>query len=265
MRGIYRKMTDFDILSKKYSDLAAASDRKGIFTFTGFLGLSEKDILLKTIDEEKRSGVGISYTLYGGYVDAERVICRFGNPEELGYEQEFPIACIKVEPLNGKFADKLSHRDYLGSLMNLGITRAVIGDIIVEEKKAYIFCAENMAEMIEKELVRIKHTTVVAKKTNLSEEKIEKAEGDVKELKLTVSSLRADAMISGVYKKSRSQTAELFTRGLVYIEGRQTENPSQLLKEGQSVNVRGMGKFIFEKMENVNKKGKNVINVRVFA
>ena len=254
-----------DILSKKFLDLAASSDRKGIFTFTGFLGLSEKDILLKAIDAEQKSGVRISYTLYGGHEDAERVICRFGNPEELGYTQDFPISCIKVEPLNGKFADILSHRDYLGSLMNLGITRSVIGDIIISENKAYVFCAENMAEMIEKELVRIKHTTVVCKRVNLSEEKIESSGGDVKELKLTVSSLRADTIISGVYKKSRSQTAELFARGLVYIDGRQTENLSQLIKEGQSVNVRGMGKFIFERTENVNKKGKNVIAVKVFG
>ena len=258
-------MPDNDILQKKFLDLASSSDRKGIFTFTGFLGLSEKDILLKTIDEEQRSGISISYTLYGGHENAERVMCRFGNPEELGYTVEFPISCIKVEPLNGKFADSLSHRDYLGSLMNLGIVRSVVGDIIISENKAYVFCAENMAEMIEKELVRIKHTTVVARRINPDEEKIEKSEGDVKELKLTVSSLRADTVISGVYKKSRSQTAELFARGLVYIDGRQTENPSQLLKEGQSVNVRGMGKFIFEKMENVNKKGKNVINVKLFA
>ena len=249
-------------LSKKFLDLAAAAERKNSFTFTGFLGLSEKAVLLETLDHELKSGVKIYYELDGGHENAERVICRFGDPEELGYTEVFPIACIKIEPLNAKFSDKLTHRDYLGALMNLGITRATIGDIICTDKAAWIFCSDKMAEMIEKELVRIKHTTVVAKRT----EEIPQAENsDGTEMVFTVSSVRADALIAAVYKKSRSQSFELFRAGLVYIDGRLCENPSHILKEGQSVNVRGFGKFIYENTQGESKKGKFIIKIKKFG
>ena len=122
-------------LAKKFIDLVNAAERKNCFTFTGFLGLSEKSLLLETLDREIKSGVRIVYELNGGYEDAERVICRFGDPAELGFDMEFPIACIKIEPLNEKFSDRLSHRDYLGAVLNLGITRATIGDIICGDRQ----------------------------------------------------------------------------------------------------------------------------------
>lgn len=76
-------------------------------------------------------------TLYGGREEAERKILRFGSEAELGYEQPFPICCIRIRPLSAKFADKLSHRDYLGALMNLGIERSTIGDILPGEGEAF--------------------------------------------------------------------------------------------------------------------------------
>ena len=58
------------------------------------------------------------------------------------------------------FADDLNHRDYLGSIMNLGIERDQIGDIITGEKEAYVFATPDIAEMMVKELIRIRHTSV---------------------------------------------------------------------------------------------------------
>ena len=72
------------------------------------------------------------YKTYGGYDLSERQMAVF-LPDALYYEYEYPIQTIEVSPLNKKFSEDLTHRDYLGALMNLGIERCKIGDIIAED------------------------------------------------------------------------------------------------------------------------------------
>lgn len=69
---------------------------------------------------------------------------------------------MKFIPLNKKFSEDLTHRDYLGALMNLGIERCKIGDIIAEDHKALIFVKEEMAEYVTDNLTQIRHTHVKA-------------------------------------------------------------------------------------------------------
>ena len=85
---------------------------------------------------------------------------RFGSPEELGYEEDFPIVTLKIAPKSEKFADKLTHRDFLGALMSLGIEREVLGDIVIRDNVGYLFAKEDIAEYIKDSLTEIKHTAV---------------------------------------------------------------------------------------------------------
>ena len=96
-------------LKNRIRELADKSYNQNQYTFTGFLGLAEQDALWQVEREVKFAGI----TLYGGREEAERKLLRFGSEAELGYEQPFPICCIRIRPLSAKFADKLSHRDYL--------------------------------------------------------------------------------------------------------------------------------------------------------
>ena len=91
---------------------------------------------------------------------SQRVMVRFGNPEELGYDQEFSIACLKITPLADRFGETLSHRDYLGALMSLGIERELLGDILIREKTAWLFCAGHIAPFLKELLSRIRHTDI---------------------------------------------------------------------------------------------------------
>lgn len=143
-------------LKNRIRELADKSYNQNQYTFTGFLGLAEQDALWQVEREVKFAGI----TLYGGREEAERKILRFGSEAELGYEQPFPICCIRIRPLSAKFADKLSHRDYLGALMNLGIERSTIGDILPGEGEAFLFCQDTIAEFICDNLEQIRHTHV---------------------------------------------------------------------------------------------------------
>jgi RNA-binding protein YlmH len=150
-------MSDEDILLKKrFIELAKKSEEHSYFAFSDFLGLAEQSIFT----EAKASFGRARYTVFGGAVGCERVMVRFGDPEDLGYEEPFPIAILKIEPKAAKFADKLTHRDFLGSLMNLGIERSTLGDIVIRDNVGYLFCKEDIAEYIMASLERVKNTDV---------------------------------------------------------------------------------------------------------
>lgn len=244
-------------LKNRFRDLANKSFQQGIFTFTGFLGLSEQDTFWQ--EEPKLRYAGC--TLNGGLEGADRCVIRFGNAEELGYEIPFPIVCIHIQPLQQKFADALSHRDFLGALMNLGIERSTIGDIKVGEKQAYLFCLDSIADYICENLNKIKHTNVKCTVT----EDFESIPEEAPELvNVQVQSLRADALLSKTYNLSREKSLELFRAGKVYVNGRLCENNSRQIKVGETVNARGYGKFTLRGEPRETRKGKLAAEVAVY-
>ncbi len=244
-------------LKNRFHDLAERSFSQGIFCFTGFLGLGEQDIFWREEPNLRYAG----YNLNGGCMDADRVVVRFGNQEELGYDVPFPIVCIHIKPLMQKFADELSHRDFLGALMNLGIDRSTIGDIKVGEKQAYLFCLSSIAEFICDNLEQIKHTHV---KCAVTDTIVDMPQEEPEILNIQVQTPRVDAILSKVYNISREKSLELFRAGKVYINGRLCENNSRTLKAGEAVNARGFGKFTLRGEMRETRKGKLAIEVAVY-
>ncbi len=243
------------IFINRLKDLSNKSSFEGRFTFTSFLSLDEQSSLLSI---ERELGF---FTLFGGIEGSERVVARFGNPDDLGYEQDFPITCLKAQPVLKKFADELSHRDFLGAIMNLGIERKNIGDIFVKDSSAYIFVLSPMADYICEQLTKVKHTVI----------KCEKAL-DVPEHAListcqenhTLASLRLDCIVAQIYDFSRSQCAELFLAKKIFVNGRLNENSSHIVKDGDIISVRGKGRFRFLTQNGVSKKGKLRIEIEKF-
>lgn len=244
-------------LRNRFRDLADKSFGQNMYTFTAFLGLSEQDVFFRMEDELRYAGC----SFFGGCDDTDRKMLRFGNQEEFGYEVPFPIVCIHIRPLIAKFADKLSHRDFLGALMNLGIDRSTIGDIKVGDKEAYLFCTDTIAEFICENLTQIKHTHV---RCTVTEEYHTLPTEEPKKQILQVASVRIDAVIAKVYNQSRSECIELFRAGKIYVNGRLCENNARMLKGNEVINARGYGKFVFEGQRGETKKGKINVEVSVY-
>ena len=241
-------MEQEDFLQKRFLELADRSYRENRFTFTGFLGVGE----LASFYMVERQ-IPVSCELSGGTEAAERVMVRFGSTEELGYEEDFPIAFLEVKPLMAKFADALSHRDVLGAVMNLGIERDVVGDIYVNESKAYIICCSTIVEYIAENLPRIKHTSVTCKQvTDLPE----MAAGVPKELSIAVASERIDGIVAKTFSLSRNEVNELFRAKRVFLNGRLCENNSRMMKKDETVTVRGYGRVTFREITGESRKGK---------
>jgi len=240
---------------KRVTELCENSRKNGTFYFTDFLSEAESSEVMRLFSEKE-------VTLFGGAEETERKMARFGDPEELGYEIPFPIVLLRIRPLQAKFADALTHRDFLGALMNLGIERDVIGDIVVREHTAYLFVAERMSEMIMQELTRVKHTQVMA-------ERLFEPPEDVKPRfvreSLIVSSLRLDLIASKIYRLSRQVAKDLFTDGKVFLNGRLCTNPASPIKEGDVLSVRGCGKFVFRSIDHETKKGNLAVSIDRYA
>ena len=104
---------DEEFLAKRIIDLADQSYRTGLYTYTGFLNQQEQAVY----DSVRKDATPVKATLFGGVEGCERQVLRFGDEESLGYDAGFPICCIEIRPLIEKFSDALTHRDYLGALM----------------------------------------------------------------------------------------------------------------------------------------------------
>lgn len=244
-------------LKKRFAELADRSWRQNLFVFTGFLSPAEQDALW-----EVQGRTGVHVCLEGGMEHAERQMARFGSPEQLGYAEPFPVVCLRVEPLQEKFADDFTHRDFLGAVMNLGIDRSTVGDIVTDQKAAFLFCTETMAPYLEENLTRVRHTDMRCRRVDGTQE-LPKRELAPKEE--NVASLRSDGIVAAVWNLSRSQSQALFKQKKIYVNGRQQESGSGPLKDGDVVSVRGYGKFIFRGERRTTKKGKLVVGFDLFV
>lgn len=245
---------DDTLLEKRFSELSSRSISRSCYTYTDFLTMAEQDILL-------RLKAAPEPNLIGGYPLAERKIACFGNMEICGYEEVPPIVCIKAQPLSQKFADTISHRDVLGSIMSESIRRDVIGDIIIHENCAFIFCIDKIADYIITEFNKIKHTDIKCSiidslpDLNISLPEISE---------IVISSERIDAVVAAVYKLSRGESQKLFEQKKVFVNNRVCENLTYNLNLNDRVSVRGYGKFIYEGIARETKKGKLRALVRIF-
>jgi RNA-binding protein YlmH len=254
-------MTDDEqLLYKRLIELSNRAYQNNIYCFSDFLSLSQQEILYQAARD--KAFAPIKYELFGGYENCERQMARFGSEADFGYEVDFPIKCIKVEPLAKKFAREYTHRDYLGSLMSLGIDRKKFGDIFVDGIDAYMYVDDSTADYLLENFVSVGRNAVKCSFSELPESYKKAA---LKEVTIQVASPRADAVIAKVYNLSRKDTIPYFTEKKVSVNGHIVENNDKLLAAGDTVSVRGFGKFNLINEGGLSKKGKLNLNVEVFG
>lgn len=234
------------LLSKRFLELANMCYQRGIPFFSDFLTLNEQNVLNQVITKMPP----ICCKTIGGYNLAERKIAAF-YPDE-SFMDFSPIVCLKIEPLNKKFSQDLTHRDFLGALVNIGIERCVLGDLIVNESGAYCFCLEKMSDFIIQELSMVKHTGVMAGYCEFDETVCIRTE----EITGSIASLRIDSILSLVMNLSRSKAIQYIEDAKVFVNGKLITTNSYNIKEDDYISVRGVGKFQYKSISNVTKKGR---------
>lgn len=236
------------MLLKRFHDLANTAYHRGISTFSDFLNLNE----ISNLKANAKDFSFVKVCFYGGYPHAERQIAAFAPDAFLPTREDYPVSILKIMPLNRKFAQDLTHRDFLGAILNLGIDRGKIGDILAKEGIAYVFVHKSMEKFLMEQLCRVKHTSVKVEPCDEAEDisiSFERLEG-------SVSSERLDAILALAFQGSRSALSQLVAAEKVFINGRLCYSNSQILKQGDIVSVRGFGKFIYQGFISNTKKGR---------
>lgn len=246
--------------------MARKAYEHNIYTFTNFL--SKADMTVYYDMEKELSYAGC--TVFGGRELCSRVMIGFGQEEYTGYPVYFPISTLMISPLMEKFSDDLTHRDFLGALMNLGIERELLGDIIIKsagnsEKRhsAYLFCTTSISEYIIDNLTKIKHTSV--KCTNCTGMDIPDIALHLEPLDVIAASARIDAVIAAITRLSRNQVVTLFREKKISLNGRIFENNSYMLKENDMISVRGFGKYIYLETGGTTRKGRFYIHLQKYS
>ncbi len=242
-----------DVMIRHLLDLCRKSEKTGSWKYSGFLSLAEQDDFLRS-----KESAGFSFLLSGGYENAERKILAAGNETEMG-PPDPPVSVIAVKPKSEKYAEELTHRDYLGAVLGLGIERSLVGDILVREHRAWLFCLSSAADMIVSSLDQVRRTTVTAEITAAD---VPELQPRYAPLRVNVSSERLDAVIAAFANLSRGQTDKLFAAEKVFVNGRMATDRSARLKEGDTFSVRGFGKAVYDGIEYETKKSRYMVRIR---
>lgn len=247
--------TEEEILTmRRFADLAARAQEGGYYVTGPFLSPADQGLLAVC-------RLPIGYTLAGGYEGAERKLVVFGDEENFGYPPDIPAHFLKIAPVAPKFADALTHRDFLGSLLGLGIERDVLGDILIDGNTGYLFCLDSIAPYLRDNLTRVKHTDVTLTETEAPPAALLRLP---EPMPIVAGGERLDALVAAVYKLSRAEAARLFDKELVSVNGRIAAKPSAEPKENAMIAVRGYGRFQYLGKEGDTRKGRARVIVRVW-
>jgi RNA-binding protein YlmH len=243
------------LLISKALDTIRISNLKSVPKFFGFLSPSEAAIITKNIN------LGNNVYFYGGYEQAERRM--LGVLPEYAEEDFnlFPISVLEIS-FNKNFT--LSHRDVLGALMSLGVSRQSVGDIIILSGTVYVFVSNEISDYFVSQIDKIKNVGVSVKLlegiNNLELERIQKTV----DISFTVSTPRLDAVVSALTEKSRSVSEKLITDGLVFVNSFEVTKTTKRIQNGDIITVRKIGKFKITSVGNFSKKGREIISAQKY-
>lgn len=191
---------------------------------------------------------------YGGYDDADRTVL-LCLPDYASVVDNNPLTVIRASKAEG--SKELTHRDYLGSLVGLGIKREMTGDILVREDGADIIVVEDIAEFIMANYVKAGRANLSLTQHPITELII--PEQNIKMLKDTVASLRIDNIIASAFGLSRSKAAEAITRGLVFVNHIEITKTDFKVSEGDSITLRGKGKARLVEINGKSRKDRQYV------
>lgn len=251
---------DDRILLAHVLDRAQQAQSRNIPVATDFLSPQQQ---VQTKDLLRLAGIPeTAYLFWGGYEGAERTMAFF-LPDWLEAESATEECPLKVLRASFREEEKLTHRDFLGSLMGMGIVREKLGDILVSADSADLVVSDSVADFL-------LQSWNGAGRAKLSVSAIEPNHihipvAAVQEIRDTVSSLRLDAVCSTGFRMARGKAADLIASGRVQVNWRECTKSDKLLAAGDTVSARGFGKLELTEVGGLTKKGRTAITVKRYV
>ena len=247
-------------------DLYLEMEQNSYLTKSAFLTYEEQMAFLEDFSKKKRESS--SFFLYGGAKEAERRIAVFlpyylNKDEVLSGEKEKAslIHLLRIYPKNEKFGENdLTHRDFLGALMNIGIERDRLGDIYTDGRLAYVYVLDAMEEEVKKSITKVKHTDVKVEEVSPFDCPLSP---HFEEVTGSVSSLRLDSILAFAFHLSREKAKNYLDADFVSVNGKTTSSATYLLKENDRVSCLRKGKFIYRGEIKTSRKGRLIVSISV--
>mgnify|MGYP001702990293 CR=1 FL=1 len=241
------------LLARVYERITLAAQRN-VPANTCFLSKREQMLAQELVRGE-------DFRFFGGTELSEREVCCY-LPEYLDeswlYSQDGPIAAVRASFFEN---DKLTHRDFLGSLMGSGIKRETVGDILIEEGRAVVFVCGDVKEYILNQVEKIGRVGV-----NMTEGcSFPLPEGDrLEEFTATAASDRIDCIAASLCGLSRSKICELIAAGLITVNSVSVSKPTKSIAAGDVISVRGKGRYIAVSLDGRTKKDRIIIKYKKY-
>ena len=246
--------SDEMLFVRRLLDLCGTAKKRSSPRYTAFLNEHEQALCKEILTREG----GIEYAFFGGYEGAVRKILAiypdYSDPDELCY----PLVALTARHAKG---EKLSHRDVLGSLMGLGLSRSSIGDILPDNGECRFLALETVADTLKGEFSKIGRVGVRCERAKPEDL------GSVQEFETfsgTVSSMRLDSVVKLMTNLAREKSAGLVKAGLVQKNHTVTENISAAVMQGDIITVRGHGKYIIDSIGEKTRKGRLPVLARKY-
>ncbi|MBQ2931530.1 MAG: hypothetical protein IJE62_01625 [Clostridia bacterium] len=232
-----KKKLDSKALLARAEDTAELCEKQYSPKAFGFLTPADAAVIRQNF-AKKNLGADISFKFFGGYPDAERsLFLVYPDYAEDTVDEEF-IALVEI---TGRDISTLCHRDFLGSLLGLGLKREKLGDILCLEDRTLVFAAKDIAGYIVSNLDMVARVGVKARVLELGKAQIPKRQFD--EIRTTVASLRLDSVVGAALKTSRSAAAEAIRAKRVLVNWQECMDISAKISPGDVFSVRGAGRF----------------------
>ena len=236
---------DIKLLPARIKDLKQICYKTSTPRFTPFLTAEEVAVAIRQF------APGEKYALFGGYDSSERVM--LGVLPDWCDETAFPIVAISF---TYRACDKLAHRDFLGALMALGITRESVGDILVGEGRTVAFITTDVSKFVLSQISKIGNVGVdLAEGFSLPLPQL----GQKLECSDTVASVRLDCVVAAICNVSRAQACDKITDGLVSVNSVCVTKSTLNIKPQDKIAVRQKGKFEIISCDEFSKKGRVIL------
>lgn len=238
------------LIFARIKDAIRMTESKNIPSFLGFLNNLEFSICKSYLEKEK-----INFSYFGGYDDAERFFVAI--LPEWAEEVEYPFSCLKF---SYKSIYELSHRDFLGALMSLGIERDKVGDIIVKKGEAFVFVCKSIEKFCFENISKVGSVGV---NISLFEDKVE-LDRNFEIIYKTIASNRVDCVVGAICNFSREKAKEYILSGNLVVNHIICESVTKLINKDDILSIRKKGKFIICEIDEKTKKGRLKLTVKKY-
>lgn len=251
-------MDDTELL-KRAEDLRRRCAKTWDMTNTAFLTPAERMLLSTQLRPDDR----VRMLFFGGYEDCERSVAFF-LPEDGSEDAAAPDSvrhAIRAVRFRAYFGEP-GHRDYLGALLDSGVARDRLGDILIRGTETTVFCLPGILQHL-LTVDRIGRVSVKAEELSVDEIVIPKRER--KEKTISVMSMRLDAVAAGIFNLSRTSCAKLIAEGNLSLNYSVCMKVDTPVHEGDVISIRGHGKAVVSGLGGSSRKGRQFVHAEIFV